>query len=281
MGVLDILTGRYNGGDPSPVVSGGHQNNTQAFGRASNVPRNVPLMNGTMTDSTRVLLRGYMTTPPTRKPKIVFNFMYNPNEIASAYDTDESQLATETLVTADPAAFEGIPRLVGGASTSFVLLFDRTVEVAARTKATSHGSNSPRDIGVLHDLAVFEQLVGDLGAGQIVSTPIEVFFTRGRYGPGLNFKGYITGAGITFTQFNQYMIPTRCEISIVMRRVFITDPLPNEPNATEGSDKANMPQSGSVSTFSGGLGLVYKFDENGKVIGVSSDGGRTWTGQGS
>lgn len=218
MGILDLLMGRYDSaagkaaaGQKAAMTSNSHFYIKGGYG-------NHPY--------SRSVRRGYMTTPPSRKPKIILNFMYNPNEINFAYDVNESLLAQETQDQENPLGSPQIPLLVGGASVSFVLLFDRTMEAAGGGK--SPNAYDPAAIGVLADLAVFEKLVGaDFNNGQLISTPAEVKFssgTTGAGGPLLGFTGYIIAAGVTMTQFTQNMVPTRCELSVRMRKVFVPPP---------------------------------------------------------
>lgn len=245
-----MLSGEFG----APIVDPPSYNDISFRSRGNSIPL---IGDGYISGNKVPAHRGFMCTPAGTKPKIIFHFMYNPNEVRNAYDINQQMLAPETLLGQDPAAYEEVNNLVGGASISFALLIDRTVEVANR-QGSSSGTSAAR-IGVLHDLAVFEQLVGNLGAGQIVSRPIEVHFTgRGTFSP-LNFKGYITACEILFGgpegMFNQSMIPTRCSISITMRRVFVADP------------SASSSQSGGVTTTNNGDGTQTQTAQ------VPTDGG--------
>lgn len=250
MGNLDIMTGKATmTSSPSPSAGGTQappQNKATWKSRASNVPLYFESKQGpgNLKGWGKTLRRGHMTTIEGVKPKIIFHFMFNPNHINMAYDVDESALPTDAFqTTGDAASIEGVPKLVGGVSMSFLLLFNRAAEVASRefnelhptATMTTRDKSHPNTLGVLHDLGVFERLVGALGAGAIVTKPVDVHFgVGGMYGPGLNFRGFIVGANTEFKIFNHNMIPTHAELSIRMRQIFV---LP-----AEGSEAADALQ---------------------------------------
>lgn len=235
---LELITGNF--GPSCPVPPPISVSNTDRFAsRASDTPMG----------SGRRLARGYMKNLSGSKT-ITFNFMYNPPEVIYGYDISEQQLSPDELE--NNPAFAGIPYLVNGASISFMLYFDRSVEMAERPMGPI-ADTSPMRLGVLHDLAVYERLVGDISNGTVVSKPILVKFSRGTHvAGGLNFKGYIVGTQVTFKQFNQDMIPTRMEMSVTMRKSYgagsatsgaldptaMADPMPN------GAKAATSPTSG-------------------------------------
>jgi hypothetical protein len=211
----DLLTGRWDGTTGMKSLPGGNENVISFRSAVHNFPMvaNIP---GTL--GQRGLLRGEMRS--ISGPNVRFRFMYNPPEVNYAYDIDESKLNADA-VAQDPSGLAGISNLVGGSSISFLLYFDRSIEVATAVRKAGP-SNDPGQIGVMHDLAVYERLIGDVGSGTVVSKPIKVFFTRGvKAGPGLNFRGIINSTHITFKQFSQEMIPTRMEMSISMRRMYV------------------------------------------------------------
>ena len=213
---------------PSPS-SGGLVAPTQNSQLFTGRPSNWPLYFTNSTDGTgkragNQLKRGFMTTPSGVKPKIFFNFMYNPNTINASYDVDQSRLPVDVINQTDPASIEGVNNLVGGVSMSFRLLINRAVETQNRKPSDvdpKTRTSTPGRLGVLHDLGVFERLVGALGAGQIISNPVEVYFNGYGSQHGLNFRGYIVAANTSFMMFNQYMIPTHAEIDIMLRQMFV------------------------------------------------------------
>lgn len=206
------------------------------------------------------LYRGYLRSVASTASdqSYIFNFHYNPTEINFAYDFNEDQLTAEALGTEQSS----VPNLVGGASVSFTMRLDRTQEMAA----ISQGADSPGNLGVLHDLRVLQKLVGALDSGsdgktngQIVSVPVNVVFSNQLGNPvapteatltstGLNFRGYITGMQVTFTQFNYLMVPNRADVDVVVRKVF--EPNPNaDPNLNKPGTQPGF--------SSGGLGRSY------------------------
>lgn len=207
-------------------------------------------------------------------PKYYFGFHYNPTEINFAYDMNEDTLTPEALGGENAA----ITNLVGGASVSFQMRLDRTLEMAA----ISQGPDSPGNLGVLHDMRVLQKLVGGLDSGgsgnsngQIISVPVNVVFSNqlgNSVAPteavltstGLNFRGYLTSMQVTFTQFNYLMVPTRAEVDVIIRKVFnpgttnsaddpaaLGDPNTNKPGTQPGFSSGAVGRSYAGNTESG------------------------------
>lgn len=284
-GNADILTGRWDGTSGLQDLPGGNINITPFMGRLG-THSNVPLIGYKSGDVTpKRIKRGMMRS--TVGETVTFQFMYNPPEVNYSYDINEGMLSADALAQ-DPAGLQGVPNLVGGSSISFMLYFDRSIEVAAGRRMGGP-SNRPGDIGVMHDLAVYERLVGEVGSGTVVSQPVKVYFTRGpKAGPGLNFRGLITGTHIVFKQFSQEMIPTRMEMAITMRRLYVPG---SDLSAAQAEAKTATQKKQVAVAAAKDANLnpqtkkpqapqdpVYNYGPTGAIIGVSSDGGRTWGG---
>jgi hypothetical protein len=192
--------------------------------------------------------RGFMRTPRSEKGEhYTFYFMYNPNEINMAYDFNPGVLPQNEQE--ETGGF--VPALVAGSSISFLLFLDRTIEMGTKASGGDRNMGSPSKRGVLHDLDVYEALVGrpEKGGGPIISGPILVQFTNqtfhGDVRSGLNVTGHITSSSINMTHFNSKMIPLRCTIAIEMRRIYLnpagtTVPVPYAPTeaGAAAADKA-------------------------------------------
>lgn len=232
--------------------TGGFRDNTVPL--SNDVPNRASDQNllraGLLGSTTQSLYRGYMVTAPsgsaqtagTQRTPYTFNFHFNPTNVNFAYDFNDSMLTPEQRAQTG-VQDDGVPLLVSGASVSFTMVLDRSLEIAA----VPQGLDSTGNLGVLHDIRVLQKLVGSLDSGTngqpngtIVSVPVTVVFsesTGGAASPagsltaiGLNFTGYLTMMDVDFQIFNYNMIPYRAEVRIVIRKIF--DPIPDNGTGT-------------------------------------------------
>lgn len=129
--------------------------------------------------------------------KITFRFMYNPTEISMEYASGNPPTTSG----------EGGAKIFRESATvTWSIFLDRMIEKKLGIL----------DNGVLHDIEVWEALLGIDETGNIQPVPLKVVF-----GPNLFFVGDITSATLDMTVFASDMIPTRAEISFGLRVTFI------------------------------------------------------------
>jgi hypothetical protein len=172
-------------------------------------------------------------------------FLFNPSTISASYEMASSgaQAAVNFPVASDPAQLI-VPL---AQSISFSLYFDRTYEMN-----TQGATNQIQDLGVDVDVIAIRQFTG-MYAQEYTSNLVSG--AVGQTNPGLNAKGglsqgimqltlgylYFSGPGtalsfygfinswdVTYTHFNQNMIPMRCVADISWNLL----PPPNAPQPT-------------------------------------------------
>lgn len=162
--------------------------------------------------------------------------LFNPPEVGYTFRVGAERFDTDR--EAGDGAF-----LVDGASVSFEMYLDRSRELAMRParnydqklsrRAPNNGFAiwSPQNIGVLHDLAVFNLVVvGDASFGAGGTSPGYIPKTKKvklNLSPGtirsdqrLEFEGFITSTNVSFTMFTQDMVPMMGAMSITLQRTY-------------------------------------------------------------
>lgn len=182
-------------------------------------------------------------------------FLYNPSEVDLSFSLDPDNGVTPAYLRS--SADTGTPIVATGGTLSFALLFDRTYEVNYGTSGYAHDLGVLVDMHVLMGLTGITMpltasqktatgaAVGSAGSTASVSPgsvtgvmqmlPIWVNFPTilgGAYGqmgttaapasqmPDISlmrYFGYLTNISISFTHFNQRMIPFRCGLNVTMQ----------------------------------------------------------------
>ena len=159
------------------------------------------------------------------------NFLYNPSTIMEnrSLDINNQVLPNIQRNPLDPTQFAtGLNTTIG-----FSLLFDRTYELWD----SSYTNTQAGTYGVAVDTNAFYNLVGinqlntnspvtttpngfnavntyaQIVQGPMVIVPADLYFGYNSTG-ALKYYGYISAFNITYTHFNQRMVPQRCGIQV-------------------------------------------------------------------
>lgn len=168
-------------------------------------------------------------------------FIFNPNQIAVAFQVNMSQAPPLYLYSQDSAANQSaisgstgdggnlsglssnVPNLTNGQTVGWSLYFDRTYDLL-------YDPQPDHNRGVLKDVAALYNLMGTFppggGAGVPVSTPVQVVFGQTGSGKLWGFTGYISSVNITYGVFRHNMIPSRCEVDLQMQCTFVSSSTP-------------------------------------------------------
>jgi len=222
---------------------------------------------------TKTLVRGFMrsilyqtigtgSANGTSQTGIRLNFQFNPEYIQR--DVSQSPGAVNPLLQNITNLTQPVP---GTAQFNFTITFNREHEVAMRGDAARNSAfnfaenndnaltllNDPSMVGVMHDLSVFDKIIGQGISEELVSTLIKftqkaaelnpdeedenaTAFDPKEYEKGLNknignsaflnplpvrvvfgdlfmVEGFVTGSAVAFQKFSRQMIPTICQIN--------------------------------------------------------------------
>jgi hypothetical protein len=164
----------------------------------------------------------------------IINFLYNPSTIqeSRSIDTNSGVLPAWARNPDDPGQY--VTPL--NATVNFSLLFDRTFELWD----ANYRDTIPGVFGVRADVEAFYNLIGvnfpvaqsksalvgrtDLPGlpngiadvivqGPMMMVPAQLSFGANSAGT-LNYFGYISSFNVTYTHFNQKMVPVRCAIDV-------------------------------------------------------------------
>jgi len=248
------------------------------LGERENVLENANFMwpGPTYTDisgRTKPLVRGFMRSilyqsigtgkvDGTERTGIRLNFQFNPEYIQR--DVSQSPGAVNPLLQSVTNLTQPVP---GTAQFNFTITFNREHEVAmrgdrARDAAFNFSENNenalellndPSMVGVMHDLSIFDKIIGQGISEELVNTLLRfteksaelnpdeedetaTTFDAETYGQNLNknignsaflnplpvrivfgdlfmVEGFVTGSAVAFQKFNRQMIPTICQIN--------------------------------------------------------------------
>lgn len=205
---------------------------------------------------------GTTTAVGTSANGIRLNFQFNPEYIQR--DVAQSPGAVNPLLQSITNLTQPVP---GTAQFNFTITFNREHEVAMRGDAARDSVfnfaennsnaltllNDPSMVGVMHDLSVFDKIIGQGISQELVSTLIKftqkaaelntdeenenaTVFDPKEYEKGLNknignsaflnplpvrvvfgdlfmVEGFVTGSAVAFQKFSRQMIPTICQIN--------------------------------------------------------------------
>lgn len=229
--------------------------------------------------NTRPMIRGFMrsilyqtigsnkTAVGTTSSGVRLNFQFNPEYIQR--DVSQSPGAVNPLLQSVTNLTQPVP---GTAQFNFTITFNREHEVAtggdalrdaffnfsqsdsaARDRFNNSILNDPQMSGVMHDLSVFDKIIGQGISGELVETLLKytekvasqqkveegeesTIFDAKAYGDSLNanfgnsaflnplpvrivfgdlfmVEGFVTGSAVAFQKFSRQMIPTICQIN--------------------------------------------------------------------
>lgn len=222
---------------------------------------------------TKPMVRGFMRSilyqtigtgkvDGTERTGIRLNFQFNPEYIQR--DVSQSPGAVNPLLQSVTNLTQPVP---GTAQFNFTITFNREHEVAmrgdnARDAAFNFSENNanalellndPSMVGVMHDLSIFDKIIGQGISQELVDTLLRfteqanklnpdeedettTTFDAKTYGENLNsnignsaflnplpvrivfgdlfmVEGFVTGSAVAFQKFNRQMIPTICQIN--------------------------------------------------------------------
>lgn len=222
---------------------------------------------------TKTLVRGFMRSilyqtigtgnaNGSSQTGIRLNFQFNPEYIQR--DVSQSPGAVNPLLQSITNLTQPVP---GTAQFNFTITFNREHEVAMRGDAARDSAfnfaenndnaltllNDPSMVGVMHDLSVFDKIIGQGISKELVSTLLRftqkaaelnpdgddenaTAFDLKEYEKGLNknignsaflnplpvrvvfgdlfmVEGFVTGSAVAFQKFSRQMIPTICQIN--------------------------------------------------------------------
>jgi len=230
---------------------------TAGAGVLDGVGRNPPPYSGATGDSTiggnpatapyRI---GVMRNVPGSLPPLTngpasgvyeLGFMFNPNDIAVSFTTNNSS-APPTYLYGDTSgnlktlsnnvsagtntAPTTVPNFTNSQTVTWSLLFDRTLDMYF-----SKDANANR--GVLIDVAMLYNIMGtfeSIGAVPI-STPVEVVFGQTANGQLWGFTGFINNVAIQYGNFRKNMLPSQCVIQLSMQCVYVAPQVPSSNGA--------------------------------------------------
>jgi len=226
----------YNGAKGDSTIGGNPATAPYRIGVMRNVPGSLPpLTNG---PSSGVYELG---------------FMFNPNDIAVSFATNNSS-APPTYLYGDTSANlktlsnnvsagtstapTTVPNFTNSQTVTWSLLFDRTLDMYF-----SKDANANR--GVLIDVAMLYNIMGtfeSIGAVPI-STPVQVVFGQTANGQLWGFTGFINNVAIQYGNFRKNMLPSQCVIQLSMQCVYVAPQVPsaNAPAPTTSSSSNSTP----------------------------------------
>lgn len=184
-----------------------------------------------------------------------FRFMYNPSQIAVAYNSADASQFPKNFLGEDQQAATTISSV--SPSLSFSLYLDRTYEInQALGQGFSHAT------GVLVDIDYFEKVAGidGIGNGPILPVPIDIFFGGVH---SLHWFGTISAASVTYAQFTQDMVPMNAELDLTFQQLFPGNP-PGTAQAGSGADVNHPKADGSVTNV---LGATHSLTPPNQVDG--------------
>jgi hypothetical protein len=235
-----IGTPGYIGGNP---VSGAQSAHNAAIAHNFNPPfdkriQNFPFLKG----SDKTLQRGYMIEAIQNAAGL--NFLYNPNEIILSHGSDATNngLLPGNIRNPLDSGTYNVP-LNSTVSASF--LFDRTYETWDQSLANTPAGR----YGVMVDVYALYYMLGMVPdpralsgpiTGPMLMTPVRMYIGQDNSKSNtLNFYGWVSSVGISYTHFTQQMTPNRCAIDLSLSILPLT-PLVTAAIQTASSAAANI-----------------------------------------
>jgi hypothetical protein len=159
----------------------------------------------------RDMKRGWVQTD---EDNLRVNFLFNPSQLDLGHQVNVDAVRNPDFA---PSSDVMSPDYVSMGSTLNVkLLYDRTYELLGSDGGFAHR------FGVWADVAAWYVLLGMLPEmpadwrESIITDPPTIKSAYLFLGPRMVFYGYLTGINVTYSHWNQQMIPLRCSVDLSM-----------------------------------------------------------------
>lgn len=252
--IKNIPANKGKGGASQPNT-GGKGNRGPKTPNPEIVPLNPPFdprmrRIGSPLNLTNQIKRGWIQS---EKDATRVNFLYNPSELDLTHSIDPglarnpAQAQTADVLTIDYPAM--------GSTTGVKLLYDRTYELFSAPKGGEMGFANK--YGVWADVAawyVFLGLLPEMPTSWDNSIISGVPYYQTSYlfvGPKMAFYGWVNGINVTYSHWNQQMVPARCAVDVQ----FTILPHKGKGTPIRGGKLEDRVQGGWVDDWIGNLGI--------------------------
>lgn len=228
--------GSGNGGGPASVPHGGKGGKGgKKGGKGGSMfdmePLNPPFdprmrKIGSPLNLTSKIKRGWIQSAEEDNQKV--NFLFNPSQLDLSHQIDPSLARTDQQTPAADVMNPDYPTI--GSSTGVKLLYDRTYELFSAPRSGKMGFANT--YGVWADVAAWYVFLGllsempDSWENSIITDP-PVYKTAHLFiGPKMVFYGWVTGINVTYSHWNQLMVPSRCAVDVSFQLLPSTGEVP-------------------------------------------------------
>lgn len=216
-----VGTSGTKGGSPTGSGGGGRKGKKGKFFKTNVTALNPPFdprmrQIGSHLHQSSKMKRGFVQTD---EDNLRVNFLFNPTELGLAHNIDTSIARNPDYVPTNDVLDPDYVSM--GSSTSIKLLYDRTYELLGNAT----GNGFAHRYGVWADVAAWYVLLGmipdmpsDWKDSMIVNPPrIKTAYLF--VGPRMVYYGWLTGINVTYSHWNQRMVPLRCAVDLSMELV--------------------------------------------------------------
>jgi hypothetical protein len=151
----------------------------------------------------------------TTEDNLRVNFLFNPSQLDLSHGVNTDLARNPDYTPTDDVM--SIDYASTGSSLSVKLLYDRTYELVGNAS-----TNFATRYGVWADVAAWYVLLGMLPEmpadwkDSMIVAPATIKQVYLFLGLRMVFYGWLTGASVTYTHWNQQMIPVRCSVDLQM-----------------------------------------------------------------
>jgi hypothetical protein len=213
--------GGKKGGKPAANAGskGGKQGGKKKKGGKKNFNYNVAALNppfdprmrqiGNPLHNSKGMKRGWVQTDTDN---LRVNFLFNPSQFDLQHGVNTDLARNEDFSPAEDVM--SVDYVSMGSSASIKLLYDRTYELL------SGGGNLAARYGVWADVAAWYVLLGMLPEmpvdwkDSMITSPATIKTVYLFLGLRMVYYGWLTGINVTYSHWNQQMIPVRCAVDL-------------------------------------------------------------------
>lgn len=219
-GIKPVKNPGKKGGKPTAAGSkGSSKGGKKKKGGQKNYNYNVAPLNppfdprmrqiGNPLHNSKGMKRGWVQTDTDN---LRVNFLFNPSQFDLQHGVNTDLARNDDFAPAEDVM--SVDYVSMGSSASIKLLYDRTYELLG------NGNDFAARYGVWADVAAWYVLLGMLPEmpsdwrDSLISSPATIKTVYLFLGLRMVYYGWLTGINVTYTHWNQQMIPVRCSVDL-------------------------------------------------------------------
>lgn len=179
--------------------------------------------------NSKAMKRGWVQTD---EDNLRVNFLFNPSQLDLNHGVNVDAVRNEDFKPDQDVMSVDYTSM--GSSLSIKLLYDRTYELLGPDNA-----NFASNYGVWADVAAWYVLLGMLPEmptswdNSLITSPPTIRTAYLFLGLRMVYYGYLTGINVTYSHWNQKMIPVRCSVDLAMELMPVSGKVPNPKSAID------------------------------------------------